>query len=109
MAKKRNNTKASYTAPASTSAGSKPQQEGRKSGTILGVVCLLAFVVIEQLWIAIAVSALVLGALYFLQVFGEKSATWYGSGYLYATIACAVLAYLEYSQQIITNIINLGK
>ena len=109
MAKKRNSSKASYKAPVSTSAGSKPQREGRKSGTILGVICLLAFVVIEQLWIAIAVSALVLGALYFLQVFGEKSASWYGSGYLYATIACAVLAYLEYSQQVITNLINLGK
>lgn len=107
MAKKSNRSNASYKAPVSTSTGKKPTKEGQKIGMILGLICMFAFVVIDQLWISIGISALVLGCLYIMQVFFEKSAAWYGSGYLYASIACGILSYLEYSGQIITNLINL--
>ena len=64
--------KAKRSAPqAEVSPGANPyaRSGGRRLGTILGSVCLLVFIMFEQLWIGILSGALAFVALYVMQVF----------------------------------------
>lgn len=87
----------------------KTNSAGRSMGKVIGCVALLAFVLVDDLWMGIGIFALVFAALYVLQVFFEKSASWFASGYLYATLGCAALAVAEYQYQIVSRLISVGK
>ena len=91
-----------------TPGAQKQSSSGRNLGKVIGAMCLLVFIMAEQLWIATAACALAFAVLFVMQVFMEKSVSWYASGYLYATAACAVLAYLEFSSQFISRLLDLG-
>ena len=89
--------------------GANPYQKnrtGQNIGKVLGAACLLAFIIFDQLWIGILTCTLVFSALYIIQVFFEKSKSWYSSMFLYAALATALLAYLEYSSGVITRLMT---
>ena len=79
----------------------------RKMGNILGCVCLLMFILFEQLWIGTLAFGIGFTVIFALQVFIEKSKSWYTSWNLYAALACYGLAYLEYAYGLISNLMNL--
>jgi len=91
--------------------GANPYQNnnsvGNNLGKMIGAVCLLVFIIFEQLWIGTLACALAFAVLYVMQVFVERSKTPFTSMYLYATAATALLAYLEYRYQIISNLLGL--
>lgn len=99
-----NQSKASHTPGSENTSGI-----GRSMGKVIGCVALLAFVLMDELWMGIGVFTLVFAALYGIQVFAEKSKSWYSSLYLYTTLACGALAYAEYRYQVISNLLRLGK
>ena len=108
MAKKRTNS--TQRKPEAAKPGAKKTNSaGRSIGKVIGCVALLAFVMVEDLWMGIGIFALVFAALYVMQVFFEKSASWFSSGYLYATLGCSALAWAEHQYQIITRLISFGK
>lgn len=74
---------------------------------LLGGVVLLAFILIEELWIVTLVGAAAFAAFLYLQVVVEKSRPWYTSPYLYAIFVCLVLAWLEYRNGLISNLLKL--
>ena len=80
---------------------------GKSLGSIVGCACLLAFIVFDQLWLAIACCALAFAVLYAMQVFLEKSVSWSESPYLYVTLLVGALAFVEYQFGLISRIFNL--
>jgi len=88
--------------------GADPHSGSKNLGKLLGPACFLMFIIFEHLWLSIFACTLVFMILFVLQVFFEKSSSWYNTPYLYATIATALLAYVEYSTNLITNILKLG-
>ena len=81
---------------------------GRRMGTVLGCACLVVFILFEELWIGTLACALGFAIIFGLQVFLEKSKVWYTSMNLYAAIGCLILAYLEYSSGLISNLMKIG-
>ena len=76
-------------------------------GKMMGAVCLLVFICFEQLWIGTLACALAFGVLCVIQVFVEKSRTLFTSAYLYAAAGTAVLAFLEWQNHFISNLLGL--
>ena len=74
---------------------------------LLGGVVLLAFILIEELWIVTLIGAAAFAAFMYLQVVVEKSRPWYTSPYLYAIGVCLVLAWLEYQNGFISRLLRL--
>ena len=103
--------KVSHPQPQNVAPGADPYQKnntsGRNLGKMMGAVCLLVFICFDELWVGTLGCAIAFGVLYVMQVFFEKSKTWFSSVYLYATVATALLAYLEYSRQFISNLLGL--
>ena len=93
------------------SPGANPYEgnkiSGRRLGMIMGSICLLVFIWFEQMWIGILSCAVAFLVLYVMQVFFEKSRSWYGSIYLYATIAALALTYVEFSTGVISRILKV--
>jgi len=80
----------------------------RRMGTVLGCACMIVFIVFEELWIGTLACALGFAIIFGLQVFYDRTKAWYTSWNLYASVICIVLAYLEYSGGLISNIMKLG-
>lgn len=81
--------------------------KSRNFSGFIGCVVLLAFIFFEELWIGTAVCACGFLVFFVLQVFVDKSHSWYTSPYLYFSLIVAVLAYLEYAQSLISNLLGL--
>lgn len=79
----------------------------RKMGNILGCVCLLMFILFKELWIGTLAFGIGFTAIFVLQVFLEKSKSWYTSWNLYAALVCYALAYMEYAYGLISNLMNV--
>jgi hypothetical protein len=106
--------KAKHPAPVQeVSPGKNPYEKsgnvGRRLGNLLGCACLLVFAVFEELWIGMAACTLCLGIIFGITVFHDKTAKWYTSPFLYAMLATAVLAYVEYAYQLLTNFMTLKR
>ena len=78
----------------------------RKMGNILGCACLLVFIIFEELWIGSLSFAIGFTIIFGLEVFYEKSKTWYSSVNLYAALFCFALTYAEYAYGIVSNIMK---
>ena len=107
MAKKSNRNQPVRDLPAGPNPNQKNNSSARNWGKALGAVCLLIFIVFDQLWIGTLGCALCLAVIYGIQVFHDKTAKWYSSVYLYATLILLALAYAEYSSGFITNLMTL--
>ena len=81
---------------------------GKRLGTVLGSIVLILFIVTDELWIGTLACALGFAVIYAMQVFVEKSKSWYGSIYLYAAILSAVLAWAEYTNGFVSNLMKIG-
>lgn len=81
---------------------------GKKLGNVLGAVCLLVFIVFDELWIGTLSFALGFAVIWGVQVFQEKSHKWYTSPYLYATVISFVLAFAEFKYDFLTDLFKLG-
>ena len=104
--------KAKRSAPVqNVSVGADPYAKnnsyGRNLGKILGCVCLLVFIMFDQLWIGTLACALAFAVIFAMQVFMEKSSSWFATPYFYATLACLALAYAEYSFGFLSNLLKL--
>ena len=98
-------------APVEVSPGANPYggvSNGKRLGTILGSICMILFIVFDELWVGTAACAACLGVLFVLQVFVEKSKVWYKSLYLYTFLLSAVMAWLEYSSGWISELMKIG-
>ena len=80
----------------------------RKMGTILGCACLLMFIIFDELWIGTLAFGIGFLIIFGIQVVYEKSKAWYASANLYASIACFVLAYVEFYYGFLTELMRLG-
>ena len=105
--------KAKYPAPAqNTPAGANPyapaKSVGRRLGNLLGGVCLLVYVIFEELWIGTLAFGVGFAVIWALQVFQEKTHKWFASPYLYASILTLGLAYGEWQYHFISNLLNFN-
>lgn len=80
----------------------------RRMGTVLGCACMLMFILFDQLWIGTLAFGIGFAIIFGLQVLVEKSKAWYQSWNLYASMICLVLAYLEYTNGFLSNLMTLG-
>ena len=79
-----------------------------RMGNALGCVCLLIFIIFDELWIGTLACALGFCIIFGIEVFYVKAKSWYTSINLYGALLCAVLAYLEYSGSFLSELFKIG-
>ena len=98
--------------PVEVTPGANPYAKsvtsGKRFGTVLGAICMIMFIVFDELWIGTAAGAVCLAILFVLQVFEEKSRVWYKSVYLYTFFLAVLLAWMEYSGGLVTDFMKIG-
>ena len=80
----------------------------RRMGTVLGCACLLICILFDQLWMGTLAFGIGFAIIFGLLVFYEKSKVWYQSIYLYASLDCLILPYLEYTYNFLSNLMKVG-
>ena len=108
MAKKVNRSKPVVEVSPGASPYDKPNAGGKRMGTILGSICLILFIITDELWIGTLACALGFATIFVMQVFLEKSKAWYASFYLYACIGSFVLAWAEYTYGFVSQFMKIG-
>ena len=108
MAKKVNSSKPVVDVTPGANPHESNNPYGRKLGNILGAVCLLVFIIFDELWIGNLACAFGFAVIFFIQVFHLKTHKWYTSPYLYASILTFVLAYAEYRFDFLTELLKIG-
>lgn len=108
MAKKVNRPAAAQNVSPGKNPYANSQKSGRRMGNLIGALCLLSFIVFDELWIGILITALAFGILFAIQVH-DKVVKWYASPFLYAVAVTLVMAYVEYAYQLFSNLIDLTK
>ena len=107
MAKKSNRNQPVREVPAGPNPNQKNNSTARSLGKALGAACLVVFIVFEEFWISLLACGICLAVIYAIQVFHDKTAKWYESFYLYATLIVLALTYAEYSNGLLTNLMTL--
>lgn len=98
-------------APVDVTPAANPYAEksllSRRMGSLMGCACLVVFILFQELWIGMLSFGIGFALIFGVEALVEKTKVWYASSNLYLSVICLALAWAEYANGFITNLMSV--